>query len=77
MGVGSINYYSILVVFAYLTGWLIGYPFIGEQLRWLFIKPIYCIAFVLLLVLWGRGKVRSLDLVFEINFYEEFLTFFF
>jgi len=52
MGVGSVNYYSILAVFVYLSGWLLGYPFIGNQLKWLFIKPIYCIVFVLLLVLW-------------------------
>lgn len=59
VSVGSVNYYSILAVFVYLSAWLLGYPFIGSSLltKWLFIKPIYCIAFVLLLVLWVKGIV--------------------
>jgi len=50
---GIINHYSILFLFIYLSLWLLGFPFLGDFWKSLFLEPHHLIVVVLLLILWG------------------------
>ena len=53
---GIINHYSIFCLFIYLSVWLLGFPFLGDFLKSLFLEPHHLIVVVLLAILWGRLK---------------------
>jgi len=50
---GIINHYSILCLFIYLSIWLLGFPFLGDFWKSLFLEPHHLIVVVLLFILWG------------------------
>ena len=53
---GIINHYSILCLFIYLSIWLLGFPFLGDFWKSLFLEPHHLIVVVLLLILWESLK---------------------